>query len=207
MIKKIIPAIFIFLFSVTALASSAAQNLQRSLGTMKTFQANFKQTTTSKVAEYLVTATGEVKIKRPGQFYWQVQNPGKQVIVINNGTLWLYDVDLQQLTIKKISEQTIALNPATLLSGDLTKLLSKSSVTQSVASGGLVAYTLRPHEPNGSFKWIRISFKNGTLKSLSFANQLQQTTTIQFSNTKINQPVSANYFHIHVSKNTDIVKN
>jgi outer membrane lipoprotein-sorting protein len=77
---KIISGILFFICSMQALSMTAAENLQAFLSPIKTFQANFKQTTTGKTAEFIMTATGQVKIDRPGKFYWQVNKPGQQII-------------------------------------------------------------------------------------------------------------------------------
>jgi outer membrane lipoprotein carrier protein len=197
---KIITSFVLFLFSTQGLSLTAAQNLQALLSPIKTLQANFKQTTTAKSAEFILTATGQVKVVRPGKFYWQVNKPGKQVIVINKGVLWLYDVDLQQVTIKKISSNTLALNPASLLSGDLSALLKNSVVEQTSSS-----FTLTPKTSNDSTQWIKIVFSSNTLRRVQYENRMGQLTTIEFSDLSINKLISDNIFSFRAPKGTDIV--
>jgi outer membrane lipoprotein carrier protein len=184
-----------------ALSMTAAENLQAFLSPIKTFQANFKQTTTGKTAEFIMTATGQVKIDRPGKFYWQVNKPGQQIIVINKGMVSLYDVDLRQVTWSKISPNSLALNPASLLSNDVSSLLKNNVVEQ---SGSI--FTLKPKISNGSIQWIKIVFANKTWVSLQYENGMNQLTTLKFSNLSINKPIDENIFFFRAPKGTDTVK-
>lgn len=198
---KIIVSLFLFILSAQAFSLTAAENLQALLSPIKTMQADFKQTTTAKTAEFIVTAEGLAKIERPGKFYWQVDKPGKQIIIINDGTLWLYDVDLQQVTIKKMTANAVALNPASLLSGTLAELLKNNIVEQNADT-----FTLKPKTNSGSTKWIKILFTGKMLTGLQFENQLEQLTTIEFTHIMINQPISDRVFNLKIPKGTDIVK-
>jgi outer membrane lipoprotein carrier protein len=218
LLLRVVVAVLVGVNSLGAYAQTPAQHLKSMLAPIKTLQANFKQTTTSETAEFIAIASGTVKIVRPGQFYWQVNQPGKQIIVINHSKLWLYDVDLQQVTIKKLDASALALNPASLLSGDIDELLAKNEVTATPASSapqtstsrglsaGSIAFTLTPKQPGGTTKWIKLFFKGKQLTSLQFANQLAQQTTIQFRQMKINKPVSEKIFTIQFPKGTDVIK-
>ena len=198
---KIISGILFFICSMQALSMTAAENLQAFLSPIKTFQANFKQTTTGKTAEFIMTATGQVKIDRPGKFYWQVNKPGQQIIVINKGMVSLYDVDLRQVTWSKISPNSLALNPASLLSNDVSSLLKNNVVEQ---SGSI--FTLKPKISNGSIQWIKIVFANKKWVSLQYENGMNQLTTLKFSNLSINKPIDENIFFFRAPKGTDTVK-
>lgn len=193
-------AFFLSMLSLSSLAQTPAQQLQALLASTHTLQASFKQTTVSETGELMAIASGVVKVVRPGQFYWQVNQPGKQIIVINHQQLWLYDVDLEQVTIKKLDPSVMALNPVSLLSGDLDKLLQHNSVKS--LPGGI---KLTPESPESAIKWVKLLFNGKKLTGLQFANQLSQQTTIHFSELKINQPIPPQTFNIHIPKGTDIV--
>lgn len=202
--KKIASALCLLVLTSSAFALTPAAHLQALLSPIKTLAANFKQTTTSRTAEFVVTAEGSVKIHRPGQFYWRVDKPGKQIIVINNGKLLLYDVDLQQVTVKKITAQTITLNPASLLSGDLKRLLKSNSVTEKIA-GGVDIIRLTPLKPGGSIRWIDVLFSGNALHGLKFENQLNQITSIRFTNLRINKPILPSIFTLKLPKGVDVI--
>jgi outer membrane lipoprotein carrier protein len=202
---KTINRFFLILFLsglvISARSQTPAEHLKALLQPIKTFQADFTQTTTSDTNEPIARASGILKIVRPGQFYWQVNQPGKQIIIINKGKLWLYDIDLQQLTIKKLDADAIALNPVAVLSGNLSDLLTHNTITESGNS-----ITLYPKVANSSIRWIKIAFFNNKLRALEFSNQLQQLTQIDFNHVRINEPIEKDMFTIKPTKNTDIFK-
>ena len=74
---------------------------------------SFTQTVKSK--KKTQTTSGSFQILRPGLFKWQYTSPYKQTIVGDGKTIWLYDVDLAQVT-KSAQNQTIGDSPAAILS-------------------------------------------------------------------------------------------
>jgi outer membrane lipoprotein carrier protein len=205
-VSKIIVGLLSFLFASLSFSMTPAAHLQALLAPIKTLQADFKQRTTDSASGAVTKAQGSFKIQRPGKFYWQVDKPGKQIIVINNGRLWLYDVDLQQVTIKKIKTQATALNPASLLSGDLVELLKNNTVTERKRETG-DAIRLVPKQEAETTRWIDILFARNKLTGLRFENQLGQVTMIEFSNLQENKPLLRNSFSLKVPKSADAVKN
>ena len=40
-------------------------------------------------------------LERPGRFRWQTKEPMEQLVVADGQKMWVYDVDLEQVTVKK----------------------------------------------------------------------------------------------------------
>ena len=74
---------------------------------------SFTQTVQSKKKNQ--TSSGTFQILRPGLFKWDYKSPYKQTIVGDGANIWLYDVDLKQVT-KSNQDQTIGDSPAAILS-------------------------------------------------------------------------------------------
>ncbi len=210
------PAISTTVFAAPAASEQqATANLVRQLSSVKSFTANFEQTTkvtqTGKVAEKKglsaqhmnQTFKGVMKVERPGKFYWQTTSPAKQTIVTTGKTVWIYDPDLQQAVRQNLDDQ-VANTPALLLSGNTQQIQKAYRITQPDA--GKTYYTLYPKQKDGAFQSLTISFgaKNApTLMILQ--DSLGQTTTVRFNNVVVNAAIPASTFNFVPPKGTDII--
>src|SRR4030095_1635293 len=71
---------------------------------LQSLQANFKQTLSDRSGQIVETATGELAIRRPDRFRWDYREPNQQVIVADGARIWLYDTDLEQVTVSKLDD-------------------------------------------------------------------------------------------------------
>ena len=86
------------------------------LGSLKTLNAQFLQVVRGKEGQITDRATGTLAIARPNRFRWDYREPYSQTIVADGRKLWLYDPDLDQVTVRSL-EQGLGATPAMLLSG------------------------------------------------------------------------------------------
>ncbi len=210
------PAMSTTVFAATAASEQqATSNLVKQLSGVRSFTANFEQTTTvsqtSKVAQKKgltaqhmnQTFKGVMKVERPGKFFWQTTTPSKQTIVTSGRTVWIYDPDLQQAVRQSLDDQ-VANTPALLLSGNTQQIQKAYRITQPNAAK--TYYTLYPKQKDGAFQSLTISFgaKNApTLMILQ--DSLGQTTTVRFNNVNVNASIPASTFNFAPPKGTDII--
>ena len=204
----------VFAAPVAASEQAATNNLIRQLSNIQSLSGQFEQTTqvssgksTAKkglTAQHMnQTFKGEMKVERPGKFFWQTHSPAKQTIITTGKTVWIYDPDLQQAVRQSLDDQ-VANTPALLLSGNAKQIMSAYRVTQ--PNKAKTYYTLYPKDKEGAFQSLTISFgaKNApTLMVLQDA--LGQTTTIRFSNMKVNSKIPASTFNFNPPAGTDII--
>ena len=207
--------------STTVFAASAASeqqataNLVRQLSGVKSFTADFEQSTkvtqSSKVAQKKgltaqhmnQTFKGLMKVERPGKFYWQTTTPAKQTIVTSGKTVWIYDPDLEQAVRQSLDEQ-VANTPALLLSGNTQQIQKAYRITQ--PNAGKTYYTLYPKQKDGAFQSLTISFGAKNAPSLMILqDSLGQTTTVRFNNVQVNASIPASTFNFVPPKGTDII--
>ena len=74
----------------------------------------------------------ELALKRPGQFRWHTDAPMEQLLVSNGKKVWLYDPDLEQVTIQEL-DQRLTHTPALLLSGDVSTISENFEVSHKEA--------------------------------------------------------------------------
>ena len=116
--------ILLFLIFLMPLAVSAAATdaLKVFLTQTQTVKARFAQMVLDKNLKPLQQAQGVMQFSRPGKFRWDYLKPYEQVIVGDGTRLWIYDKDLNQVTVKKLGG-ALGQSPAAILAGsdDLEK--------------------------------------------------------------------------------------
>ncbi len=213
----LMPAMSSTVFAATAASEQqATKNLVSQLSNIKSLSAQFEQTTKvtnpSKPAQQKglgaqhmnQTFIGEMKVERPGKFYWETKTPAKQTIVTSGKTVWIYDPDLQQAVRQSLDDQ-VANTPALLLSGNTNQIMQAYRVTQPDQSK--TYYTLYPRNKEAAFQNLTISFGANKAPSLMILqDSLGQTTSVRFKNVKVNPSIPASTFNFTPPKGTDIIE-
>ena len=86
-----------------AFAESTLDKLHTFFQDVKTMRADFKQTVLDARFQTAKSATGVLEIQRPGKFRWDYKSPYEQTIVADGKKLWIYDKDLEQVTVKPMN--------------------------------------------------------------------------------------------------------
>ncbi len=97
-----------------AQAESIAQ-FDRFFEEVLTFKARFTQTIFDENLVPLEESSGQVRISRPGRFRWDYDPPVEQAIVADGERMWVYDMDLEQVTIRKLTD-ALGTSPAAVIS-------------------------------------------------------------------------------------------
>ena len=87
----------------TAADARAAARLSSAIASLQGWRAEFQQTVTDANGERTETAEGSVSLARPGRFRWDYRRP-PQLIVSDGATVWLYDADLAQVTVRPAAD-------------------------------------------------------------------------------------------------------
>ncbi len=182
--------------------ADAASQLKESLDRISTLEGSFEQVLTDRQGEQLQKSKGSFTLKRPGFFYWKSDAPFEQLVIGTPEKVWVYDPDLEQVTIRKNQQQQDS--PAAIISGDLMDLKTQFVITSEQKSG-LTTYKLSPLGSAGSYKKVELSFNGQQLVKLSFLDKLEQTTQIEFSKTQQNQPVADSQFNFNVPAGVDVI--
>jgi len=201
-----LPAILFLALTLLPAAASAAQSplqrLQAFLAKATSLQADFDQT---QVAESGVTgqrASGVFYLQRPGKFRWDYRKPYRQEIVSNGGKVWFYDVDLEQVTTKKIGE-AIGSTPALLLSGEVP-LEQNFKVEDQEASEGLYWIRLVPKSPDSGFQQLLIGLEGDVLAGMQLTDNFGQYTRIYFRNVRLGARHDAALFELKAPPGVDV---
>jgi outer membrane lipoprotein carrier protein len=154
-------------------------------------------------------SSGKMALLRPGKFRWEVLQPVKQVIIANGRHIWVYDVDLEQVT-KQVFASNQPGNPAQLLSGDSASLRRAFNIVRLHVEAGMeVGFELRPSARNSSsYSWIQLFFDHdGRLLHMRMEDNLGQKNQFDFSNLVANGNVPASLFTFVAPPGVDVIDN
>lgn len=169
----------------------------------KTAEADFTQTVADKNGRVTQQASGRMAFARPGKFRWDYNKPYEQVIVGDGAKLWLYDTDLEQVTVKSLDD-VIAGTPAALLAGD--NAIEKYFVLKDAGvADGLEWLDATPKTKDTSFERIRMGFKDDMLVQMDLFDFFGQRTTLKLSKMVRNPSIPASRFTFTPPKGADII--
>ncbi|SEE14341.1 outer membrane lipoprotein chaperone LolA [Pseudomonas anguilliseptica] len=192
--------------NVAAMADDevAVQRLTELLNQAQTINARFSQLSLDGSGTQLQETAGQLALKRPGLFRWHTDAPMEQLLVSNGEKVWLYDPDLQQVTIQTL-DQRLTHTPALLLSGDVSKIRENFEISHN-EGGNVVDFILKPKSKDTLFDSLRLSFRNKVLNDMQLIDSIGQRTNILFLNVKMNEPQDDAQFTFEIPAGADVIQ-
>ncbi len=197
--------IFLMVFNVASAEQSPINQLKSFLAKTSSLTAEFKQVTLDENGYPTQTSHGMFYLSRPGKFRWNYNKPFVQEIVSNAGTVWFYDVDLEQVTVKKLDD-SLGSTPALLLSGDIA-LEENFTLQQQGVDADLQWIKLSPKNEESGFKYILIGLDGEVLGGMELSDNFGQLTRIYFSDVKLNPQLDESLFEFKAPEGVDIFEN
>ncbi len=168
-----------------------------------TFAARFSETVSDPALKTHRHHRGRVWIERPNRFRWVYKTPHAETIVSNGRALWVYDIALEQVTVRPLS-RGLGSTPAMLLAG--TRSLNRLFVIRKLGlTAGLAWYRFTPRAHRGTFRRVEIGFQGRTLRVMKLWDRLGEETEIRFSHIRINGPVSPRLFRLRVPSGVAVI--
>src|SRR5690554_5175024 len=103
--RKLLTAFVLSIVPLVAAAQPAVEKLAAMLGSMQSYQALFIQIVTDQRGARVQETAGYIQAKRPNLFFWETQPPLAQQIVADGQEIWIFDPDLEQVTVKKLRSE------------------------------------------------------------------------------------------------------
>lgn len=167
--------------------------------------ADFRQVSFDKAGRASQSSTGQFYLSRPGKFRWNYQKPYIQEIVSNNGKVWFYDADLEQVTVKQLDD-SLGSTPALLLTGQVD-IEEKFILQDQGQDEGMNWIKLSPKNEESGFKYILIGLEGNQLGGMELSDNFGQLTRIYFSNIKLNPKLEDALFNFKAPKGADVFGN
>ncbi len=201
--KYIFAILMLFALPLTAQAA-ATDNLKNFIAATHSAQADFTQTVLDKRGKRLQSASGTMQFMRPGKFRWAYQKPHEQLIVGDGAKFWLYDIDLNQVTVKKL-DAALGSSPAALLSGNND--IERGFVIEDIGErDGLDWLQATPRTQDTSFEKILMAFNaQSDLVIMELYDAFGHKTVLKFSKMKRNPQLSPTLFKFVPPKGADVL--
>ena len=209
-LKKPAAMIFLAVYALVA-RPDGLESLENFVKTAKTGRTDFTQVVTAPPKDgqppRVKTSTGTFEFSRPSQFKFVYKKPFEQTIVADGQTLWLYDVDLNQVTSRKQS-QVLNATPAALIAtaSDLKALQADFSLANAPDKDGQQWVVATPKTKEGQVQDVRIGFKSGQLSSLEILDSFGQNSRMSFSAFQVNPALDAATFQFKPPTGADLVR-
>lgn len=193
----------LLLLSNAALAADARARLEAFAHGLDALNGEFTQTTMDANGEVQEESRGTLALAAPRQFRWQYAEPFPQLIVADGNNVWIYDQDLDQVTVRNQSTEE-SQSPLTVLV-DLSQL-DRDYVVQALKDRGNLAWlglTSRAKEP--PFKRIEIGFDALGPKQMLLEDLLGNRTEWRFSNWQRNPKLAPDTFRFTPPQGVDVI--
>ena len=191
--------------------ANGLDSLEAFVKTAKSGRADFTQTVTPPAKEgqevRVKTSSGSFEFERPGKFRFDYKKPFEQTIVADGKNLWLFDVDLNQVT-QRAQDQALGSTPAALLASapDLTALKADFSLSSAPDQDGQQWVLAEPKAKDGQIKTVRVGFVGEQLATLDIVDNFGQRSVLKFGNMQVNGQVAAATFQFKPPAGADVVK-
>lgn len=183
--------------------ASSVEVLKNLLEQTTTARARFAQIVLDRNMKTLQQATGTMQFSRPGKFRWEYDKPIEQTIVSDGSRVWLYDKDLNQVTVRRL-DRALGSSPAALLAGS-NEIEKSYTLAGMGGKDGLDWLEAMPKAQDTAFERVRMGFGKSGLEVMELRDQFGQTTVIKFSAIERNARIPPEVFRFAPPKGADVI--
>ena len=189
--------------AVPAASAASMERFQAFIRGTQSARADFEQKVYDRNKKLVQESRGSFSFVRPGKFRWAFSKPYSQLIVGDGEKVWVYDEDLNQVTVRKLSH-ALGATPAALISGsaDVEQAFVFSDTGE---SDGLQWLDARPKERDAGFERIRMGFSASGIDAMELVDQFGQTTRLRFSSVQKNPKLDPGTFRFTPPKGADLL--
>ena len=207
--KRLI-ALFLIAISAGSSWATGLKSLEEFVRTVKTGKADFTQEVTSPGKDgqppRVKTSSGQFVFSRPDRFKFIYRKPFEQSIVADGQTLWLFDVDLNQVTARK-QAAALGSTPAALIAAasDLRAVEADFALSDAPEQDGLAWVLATPKARDSQLQSVRIGFRAGELARLEILDSFGQKSVLTFNALQANVPLTAGEFQFKPPAGADVM--
>lgn len=147
-------------------------------------------------------SSGTFIFARPGKFIWTYKKPYEQVLQADGEKLYIYDKDLNQVTVKKLGD-ALGSSPAAILFGS-NDLEKNFTLKEGETKDGMEWLEAVPKAKDTTFERIGIGMKNGVPAAMELRDSFGQISLLTFESFEQNPPMPANQFKFTMPKGADV---
>jgi outer membrane lipoprotein carrier protein len=205
---KIVAALAAGLFIAGSAGAAAMDQFKTFVASTKSARGDFTQKLVKNVdgkEKVSQPASGTFLFARPGKFIWTYLKPYEQLLQADGDQLFIYDKDLNQVTVKKLGD-ALGSSPAAILFGS-NDLEKNFTLSDAGARDGLEWLKAVPKTKDTSFEQILIGLKNGAPEAMELKDNFGQTSVLAFKKFEKNPALNATSFKFVMPKGADVINN
>ncbi len=184
--------------------AGAIERLKTFISGTHSAQAEFTQTVRHRNGKLMQAASGTMQFVRPGKFRWEYHKPYEQLIVGDGEKFWLYDADLEQVTVRKL-DAALGSSPAALLSGN-NEIERGFVLEEAGEQNGLAWLSAKPRGNESTFSAIRMGFNDrAELVAMELNDAFGNITVLRFAHLQRNPQLAPALFKFTPPAGADVL--
>jgi outer membrane lipoprotein carrier protein len=201
--------LFAAVFALPSLAAaSALDQFKNFVATTKSAQGEFNQrlvkTDNTGHMKVSTASSGIFVFARPGRFIWTYQKPYEQVLQADGEKLYIYDKDLNQVTVRKLGN-ALGSSPAAILFGS-NDLEQNFKLKDAGEKQGMEWLEATPKTKDTTFDRIGIGMRNGVPEAMELHDSFGQVSLLTFTKFEKNPPMKTDQFKFVPPKGADVLQ-
>ena len=202
-VRGLLLSLAILTLSAGGARAAGLEALRNFIAATTTAQGEFQQKVFDRKHKLTQEASGSMAFLRPGKFRWTYAKPYAQLIVGDGEKVWVYDEDLNQVSVRRL-DRALGSTPAALLAGskDFERAFKLSDKGE---KDGLEWVEAVPREKESNFEMIRMGFGFSGLEIMELADSFGQTTVLKFTALRRNPKLNAALFTFVPPKGADVI--
>ena len=189
-------------FCNTAFADGV-ESLREFFKNTNSMRANFRQVVNDNKGGKVQEVEGTMQLQRPNKFRWDYKKPYEQQIVSDGKQVFLYDIELQQVTMRELSK-ALGSSPAAMLAGG--DAVEKSfTLKNAIRKDGLTWVLALPKDKDSGFDRVLLGFKAEKLRKMEMVDSFNHVTHITFDQVERNPVLQDSTFLFTPPKGADVV--
>ena len=206
MIKKMMIAATVIGLGLTQTvqAEGGREKLNEFFTNVNTMQSTFVQEVFDDKGKLKQKSRGTVYLLRPGRFRWEYAAPEAHQIVADGKNVWVYDVELDQVTVKPMTQA--------LSAAPVGMLLNKQPVEKQFAvqemnadNSNLEWFRLVPHKKDSDFTTMDLGINQNGIQEMVLEDKFKQQTYIHFQGMKLDVNIATDRFIFRPPAGVDVI--
>jgi outer membrane lipoprotein carrier protein len=182
---------------------SAAERLRQGIENTQSLRGQFRQRSVDADGFVLEDSAGDFWFVAPNRFRWQYLEPFEQLIVADGERVWMYDIELEQVSVRE-QAQDITQSPMVLL-GDPDQIDQQFEVQAGAPENGVDRLLLVPRDEQGDFDRVLVLLNDGVITGITVRDAFGQVTELTLSAVEVNPDIAASQFTFSPPEGVDVV--
>jgi outer membrane lipoprotein carrier protein len=200
---RLVAACILSLASLPVFAADAEKVIEGFTTGLSGLQGRFEQQVLDPNGTLKEQTSGSIALAVPRQLRWEYETPFPQLIIADGEHLFIYDPDLEQVTVRRqIEDEQQSPLLALIDSEERHRQFNSKSAGR---RDGLEWIELESKLEDAQIRTALLGIDGQTLARMEFTDSLGQRTRITFSDWQRNPEFEAGFFRFQVPAGTDVV--